>query len=185
MKSLLLTLLLFSTAAFAADEDSSTDKPLMVGEVDLAAPVSYSEELNDNSIPFDEYYKDEQESKQKVIDAVCNEIKSFPDRMDCIADVSRQFARAGRMRGTLEFVRLNFMHLENEELMARIDELEGLLDHAESFYVGKKPLGVLTRTDLEIEIGEIKQLVGTRNRAAIIADCEKIFGEGHSRCKLP
>ncbi len=185
MKNLILVLLLFSPAAFAAVENSSSADELTIGKVDLSAPVSYADEFNEKGYPFDPYFKAELDSKQSVIDAVCTDIKNFVKKMDCISEVFYRFVRAGRLRGTPDFVRLNYIPLNNQELRQRVLVLQAAKKKAKNFLVGDRPNGVLDRAALELEINEIRQLIGRRNRSDLIKECEQIFGEDHARCKLP
>ena len=185
MKTLLLILLLFSTIAAAADENSSSEKDMTIGEFDLAAPVQFADEFNHKDEPFDPHFKAELDAKDSVVQDVCNKLTNFAKRIDCVGEVHSEFVRAGRLRGTLDFIRLNYSHLDNDALEEKMRALRASLAKARSYLVGNKPKGVLDRTNLEIEINEIQQIIGRRDRADLIAKCEKIFGEGHSRCKLP
>jgi len=169
-----------------AEEVEASKDSLSIGDFDLGAPVTFSDDLDEDGYPFDPGFKTEEEALNEVIAAVCPSLASnFQRHMDCLSDTRHRFVRAGRLRGTLEFVRLNFLGVETAELKARINELKTAQKSARTYVVGNRPLGTLDHAMLDIEIGELQQMIGRKNKRELISDCEEIFGEGHSRCKLP
>lgn len=188
MKSALyLIAFLMSVSAFAdtGDDPKANDEPLMLGEFNLASTVSYSLERNDDGEPFDPNYKQEEDAKQAVIDAVCGEVKNFFKKTECVGDVSKEFTRAGRLRGTIDFVRLNYLPLDRKALTALLTELESAYKASRDYFAGDRPAGVISRQGLNVEIIEVKNIIAITNKRELVSACEEIFGEGHSRCKLP